>query len=99
MSKGDWGRTKAYCSITFDDCFVVTGLKVIEGRNGLFVSMPSQKDKNGEYKDIAFPVTSEMRQHIQEVVLNEYMGGSTPSQFNQREFDAVTELEDDDIPF
>jgi stage V sporulation protein G len=36
-------RLKAFCSVTFDDCFVVRDLKVIEGTNGLFVAMPSRK--------------------------------------------------------
>ena len=38
-------RLKAYATITFDHCFVVRNIKVIEGRNGLFVAMPSQKPK------------------------------------------------------
>ena len=36
-------RLKAFCSITFDDCFVVRDLKIIEGTNGPFVAMPSRK--------------------------------------------------------
>lgn len=36
-------RLKAFCSITFDDCFVVRDLKIIEGANGPFVAMPSRK--------------------------------------------------------
>ncbi|MEO0530445.1 MAG: SpoVG family protein [Planctomycetota bacterium] len=36
-------RLRAFCSITFDDCFVVRDLKIIEGTNGLFVAMPSRK--------------------------------------------------------
>ena len=36
-------RLKAFCSITFDDCFVVRDLKIIEGTSGPFVAMPSRK--------------------------------------------------------
>ncbi|TWT47513.1 SpoVG family protein [Botrimarina hoheduenensis] len=36
-------RLKAFCSITFDDCFVIRDLKVIEGTSGFFVAMPSRK--------------------------------------------------------
>ena len=36
-------RLKAFCSITFDDCFVIRDLKIIEGTNGCFVAMPSRK--------------------------------------------------------
>ncbi len=36
-------RLKAFCSITFDNCFVVRDLKIIDGTNGPFVAMPSRK--------------------------------------------------------
>ena len=73
--KGDWGKTKAMASITLADCFVVTGLKVIEGQKGLFVSMPNRKDeKTGEYKDTCFPITADFRTKIIDAVLNEYNG-------------------------
>ncbi len=36
-------RLKAFCSITFDNCFVVRDLKIIEGASGPFVAMPSRK--------------------------------------------------------
>lgn len=45
-------KLKAYADVTFDDCFVVHGLKIIEGQNGLFIAMPSKKIGNGEFKDI-----------------------------------------------
>ncbi|MDR0676959.1 MAG: SpoVG family protein, partial [Elusimicrobiota bacterium] len=51
-------RLKAYASITFDDAFVIRNLKVINGKKGMFVSMPNRKTKDGEYKDIAHPVTN-----------------------------------------
>jgi DNA-binding cell septation regulator SpoVG len=37
------GKLKAYVSVTFDDCFVVHNMKVIDGKNGVFVAMPSRK--------------------------------------------------------
>ena len=61
LVKGDWGKTKAMVSITFDDCFVVSGLRVVEGEKGAFVSMPNRKTAEGEYKDTAFPITKEFR--------------------------------------
>src|SRR3954467_5712760 len=36
-------RLKAVCSLTFDDCFVIRDLKIIDGTNGPFVAMPSRK--------------------------------------------------------
>ncbi|SJZ74403.1 septation regulator SpoVG [Selenihalanaerobacter shriftii] len=66
------GKTKAFASITFDDSFVVKGLKIVEGKNGLFISMPSRKRSNGDYVDIAHPVKAEVRAKIQERILNAY---------------------------
>ena len=63
---------KATASINFDGCFAVTGLKVVEGKNGLFVNMPSQQVKDGTYKDVAFPVTKEYREELQNAVLMAY---------------------------
>ena len=72
-NKGD-GAIKANASITFDEEFVVTGLKIVSGSKGLFVSMPSQKNKDGDYKDTAYPITKEFRQKIIDVVLKVYNG-------------------------
>ncbi len=66
------GKLKAYVDITFDECFVIHGLKIIEGQNGLFVAMPSRKMPNGEYKDIVHPVTSELRIELTNEILKEY---------------------------
>jgi stage V sporulation protein G len=65
-------RLKAYVAITFDHCFVVRDLKVIDGNNGLFVAMPSKKRKDGTYRDTAHPLNSATRQMIESVVLAEY---------------------------
>lgn len=63
---------KAFASINFDECFVVDGIRVLDGKNGLYIAMPSQKLKNGEYKDIAFPITKEFRQELSDMVLEAY---------------------------
>jgi len=54
-------KLKAYATITFDRCFVVRDLKVIQGNNGLFVAMPSNKRKDGTFKDTAHPLNTETR--------------------------------------
>lgn len=46
-------KLRAYVTVTFDNCFVVHNVKVIEGQNGLFIAMPSRKTATGEYKDVA----------------------------------------------
>lgn len=66
------GKMKAIASVTIDDQFVVHELKIVEGQNGLFVSMPSRQRPGGQFVDIAHPITSEARQHIQEAVLEAY---------------------------
>jgi stage V sporulation protein G len=65
-------RLKAYASITFNDSFIVRGLKVIEGSKGLFVVMPSKKLNDGTYKDIAHPLNNEIRKKIEQKVLEKF---------------------------
>jgi stage V sporulation protein G len=65
-------KLKAFVSIVFDQCFVVTDIKVIHGPKGLFVSMPSKKRKDGTFKDIAHPLNNQMRQYLEEKVLTVY---------------------------
>ena len=66
------GRMKAIVSITFDDAFAVHDIKVVEGDKGLFVAMPSKRMPDGEYKDIAHPISSGVREMVQSAVLKEY---------------------------
>jgi stage V sporulation protein G len=68
----DEEKLKAFANVTFDDAFVVRGLKVINGTNGYFVSMPSRKRPDGTYQDIAHPINNEMRRIIEDAVLGEY---------------------------
>jgi stage V sporulation protein G len=79
----DDDKLKAFVSIVFDKCFVVTDIKIILGPKGLFVSMPSKKRKDGTFKDIAHPLNNQMRQYLEEKVLTVYRqysaGGGTPS--------------------
>jgi len=65
-------RLKAYATITFDDCFVVRNLKVIQGNSGLFVAMPSKRRKDGTYVDTAHPLNNETRRMIEGRVLERY---------------------------
>ncbi len=66
------GKLRAYVSITFDDSFVVHDLRIIDGRKGMFVAMPSKLLPNGNHKDIAHPINTEVREMIQTAVLKEY---------------------------
>lgn len=66
-------KLKAYASITFDGAFVVRGLKIIDGKKGLFVVMPSRKLSDGTFKDIAHPLNNETRNLIETTVLENYV--------------------------
>ncbi|MDO4563809.1 MAG: septation regulator SpoVG [Clostridia bacterium] len=66
------GKMKAVVSVTFDNEFVVHDIKVIAGEDKIFVAMPSRKNAEGEFKDIAHPITSSMREKIQEAVISKY---------------------------
>ena len=65
-------RLKAYADITFDESFVVHGLKIIDGQNGLFVAMPSRRMPNGEFKDIVHPIKPELRAEITKGILEKF---------------------------
>ncbi len=65
-------RLKAIAAITIDDCFVVHELRIIDGKDGLFVAMPSRKMPNGEFKDVAHPINQETRNRIEGVVIEAF---------------------------
>ncbi|MBE5035771.1 septation regulator SpoVG [Gallibacter intestinalis] len=66
------GKMKAVASITFDDEFVVHDIKIIDGQNGPFIAMPSRKVAEGDFRDIAHPLTSETRGRIKDAIFAEY---------------------------
>ena len=69
------GKLRAYVTVTFDDCFGVHNVKIIEGKDGLFIAMPSRKTANGEYKDVAHPISPDFRNSLQDKILEEYNAG------------------------
>ena len=71
VDKAD-SKMKAVASITIDGEFVVHDIKVVESEKGLFVAMPSKKDGNGEYKDVAHPINTATRKNIQDAVIAKY---------------------------
>lgn len=66
------GNVKAYASVNLNGCFAIRNVKVLESSKGLFVSMPSYRAGNGEYRDICFPVTKEFREQLNSAVLDAY---------------------------
>lgn len=65
-------KMKAIASITIDGEFVIHDIKVIESSKGLFIAMPSKKDGNGEFKDVAHPINTATRTRIQDAVIEKY---------------------------
>ncbi len=73
VSLRDDNKLRAFVSITFENCFVVRGIKVIEGANDKrFVAMPSRKRADGTYQDVAHPVNNETRDWIEGEILQKY---------------------------
>ena len=62
------GKLKSYVTVTF----VVHNVKVIEGKSGVFIAMPSRKTRTGEYKDIAHPICPDFRQRLQDKILEAF---------------------------
>ncbi|MBD3315476.1 MAG: septation protein SpoVG [Chitinivibrionales bacterium] len=68
----DERKLKAFASITLDDCFVVRGLRVINGAQGYFVSMPCRRRRDGTFQDIAHPINNSTRKEIEDRVLDAF---------------------------
>lgn len=69
------GTLRAFCDVEVAGSFVITGFRIVEGKNGLFVSMPQQMGKDGNWYDTVVPLTKEARQMVSELVLSAYQAG------------------------
>lgn len=65
-------KLKAFISIVLDECFMVNDIKVIKGKEGFFISMPSRRKRNGKFKDVAHPLNNETRQSMEKEILAAY---------------------------
>ena len=63
---------KAFVTIEIEGSLVIRDLKVINGKNGLFVAMPAKRMKDGTYWDLVHPIDSRAREKLEESVLSEY---------------------------
>lgn len=66
------GKLKATASIVIDDSFAVHDIKLIEGKDGIFMAMPSRKSPDGVFRDIAHPISGEARELINNAVIAAY---------------------------
>ena len=78
------GPVLADASVNLNGCFAIRGVKVVDGSNGPFVSMPSYKGRDG-YKDICFPCTKEFHQQFHQAVLGAYQQALTQLPQRQQE--------------
>jgi len=72
INKGSWGKVRAFFDLTTTEGFTIKGFKIIEGINGLFVSMPSQKGSDGEYYDTIWMESKELRESVNKLALDSY---------------------------
>lgn len=68
----DEDKLRAFVSIILDDCFMINDIKVIRGRDGMFISMPSRRKRNGKFKDVAHPLDKRTRSWLETAVLGEF---------------------------
>ena len=109
MNKGSWGKVRAFFDIQTDDGFIIKGLRLVDGINGKFVAMPSQKGQDGEYYDTVL-ADKDLKDNICQLALQEYGQTYDPNFSNsyssvkiesesQAEVAAPDILSDDDLPF
>ena len=72
MNKGNWGKVRAFFDLTTQEGFTIKGFKIIEGINGLFVSMPSQKGNDEEYYDTIWVDSKQLREELNNLAINQY---------------------------
>ena len=73
------GPTKAFCDLLILETFLVKGLRVVEGKEGLFLSMPRQQGKDGKWYDTVCPTSKEIRKGLEKMVIDEYQSGTSDS--------------------
>ena len=90
MKVGSWGKLKAFFDVETQEGFVIKGFKIIDGINGYFVSMPSEKDKEGEYNDTVMIFDKKLREKLKDLAINHYENTLT-SDGPQRQVGGVKE--------
>ena len=91
MNTGNWGKVRAFFDLTTQDGFTIKGFKLIEGINGLFVSMPSQKGNDDEYYDTVWIDSKQLREELTTLALQEYQNPSSAENTVQPEAEMTGE--------
>lgn len=66
------GRLRAVVSITIDNAIAIHDIKLVQGDERMFVAMPSRREDSGVFRDIIHPISSNVREEIEEKILNAY---------------------------
>ena len=66
------GRLRAVVSITIDNAIAIHDIKLIQGDERLFVAMPSRREESGTVRDIIHPISSDIREIMEEKILAAY---------------------------
>ncbi|MBU1049727.1 SpoVG family protein [Candidatus Bipolaricaulota bacterium] len=90
----DEGNLKAFCSVVFDDVFIVHSVKIIQGKESLFVAMPSREVKDGLFRDTAHPIDNEFRMTMESRILDEYH-----SLMSEQQMLVSSNLQTEDVTF
>ena len=90
MNKGSWGKLRAFFDVETQEGFVMKGFKLVEGINGLFVGMPSQKGSDEEYHDTIWVESKEMREELNALAISKYQESDTmsPPPVEEESFDS-----------
>lgn len=85
------GNVKAIASVSLDGMFVVKNLKIMDGKKGLFVSMPQEiypgKDGQKKYSNLFFALTNSAKLELQETVLQAYQQQIDPNYTPKRSYE------------
>jgi stage V sporulation protein G len=90
ISLRDDDKLRAFATVTLDDCFVIRGLKVIQGSQRLFVAMPARRRPDGTFQDVVHPINAATRLYLEREVLDAYQravrdGGGAADQGDEGE--------------
>ena len=66
------GKLKAFADVAISDLFLIKGLRIVDGKNGLFVGMPREQGKDGQWYQTVFPLSEEVKSQLDEIVLQAY---------------------------
>jgi stage V sporulation protein G len=71
------GSLRAFCDLNVGNLFVIKGLRVVDGKHGLFVGLPRQQGKDGKWYNSVIPCSDQVKTEMNRIVLEAYEQGET----------------------